>query len=276
MAVAFVLFGLAIVHVVPFRFRPTGESGAEHDGPTDVAQRRLGFAFRRDWAPLIAIDLLYIAHWGVIVAFLPQRAEAAGANIGLFFVADGVAILLSRVPSGWLADRIPPIFLIISGLAATGVAVLVLTLPPTTPLLMVAGTLTGLGGGLVITPMLVEISRRSRDADRGSAFALFSAANAGALAIGSIGGAHRAREVRLRGRDARDAGRDHRGGPSRTPRPRATAATDADRAGVRSASRTRAVKRSGARACHSDSSIAQTISLAIHERMSRGTARRCS
>ena len=52
-----------------------------------------------------------------------------------------------------------------------------------------AGALTGAGGGLVITPMLVELSRRSRDADRGSAFALFSAANASALAIGSIGGA---------------------------------------------------------------------------------------
>ena len=52
-----------------------------------------------------------------------------------------------------------------------------------------AGTLTGAGGGLVITPLLVEMSRRSRDADRGSAFALFSAANASALAIGSIGGA---------------------------------------------------------------------------------------
>jgi MFS family permease len=189
MAVAFVLTGLAIVRVVPFRFRPTGESGAEHDGPTDVARRRLGFAFRRAWAPLIAIDLLYIAHWGVIVAFLPQRAEAAGANIGLFFVADGIAILLSRVPSGWLADRIRPIFLIVTGLAATGVAVLVLTLPPTTPLLIVAGVLTGAGGGLVITPLLVEMSRRSRDADRGSAFSLFSAANASALAIGSIGGA---------------------------------------------------------------------------------------
>jgi predicted MFS family arabinose efflux permease len=187
MAVAFVLSGLAIVRIVPFRFLPTGESGA--DGPTTVARRRLGFAFRRTWASLIAIDLLYIAHWGVIVAFLPQRAEAAGANIGLFFVADGVAILLSRVPSGWLADRIRPIFLVIAGLAATAVAVLILTQPPTTPLLIVAGTLTGAGGGLVITPMLVEMSRRSRDADRGSAFALFSAANAGALAIGSIGGA---------------------------------------------------------------------------------------
>jgi predicted MFS family arabinose efflux permease len=37
--------------------------------------------------------------------------------------------------------------------------------------------------------LLVELSRRSRDADRGSAFVLFSAANASALAIGSIGGA---------------------------------------------------------------------------------------
>jgi predicted MFS family arabinose efflux permease len=189
MAVAFVLAGLAIVHVIPFRFRPTGESSGAHDGPTGIARRRLGFAFRPAWASLIAIDLLYIGHWGVIIAFLPQRAEAAGANIGLFFVADGIAILLSRVPSGWLADRIRPIFLTLAGLTATGVAVLVLTLPPTTPLLIAAGVLTGAGGGLVITPLLVELSRRSRDADRGSAFALFSAANASALAIGSIGGA---------------------------------------------------------------------------------------
>ena len=189
MAVVFVLVGLAIVHIVPLRFRPTGESTGDHHGPTDVARRRLGFAFRHAWAPLIAIDLLYTAHWGVIVAFLPQRAEEAGADIGLFFVADGIAILLSRVPSGWLADRIRPIILIVTGLAATGVAVLLLTQPPTTPLLMLAGTLTGTGGGLVVTPLIVEISRRSLDADRGSAFSLFSAANAGALAIGSIGGA---------------------------------------------------------------------------------------
>ena len=64
-----------------------------------------------------------------------------------------------------------------------------LTGAPTTPLLILAGMLTGSGGGLVITPLLVELSRRSRDADRGSAFSLFSAANATALAIGSIGGA---------------------------------------------------------------------------------------
>jgi MFS family permease len=189
MALGFVMAGLVIVRIAPFPLRASGEGDGANDGPTGIARRRLGLAFRRSWAPLIAIDLLYIAHWGVIVAFLPQRAEAAGASIGLFFVADGIAILLSRVPSGWLADRIRPILLILSGLSATGIAVVLLAQPPSTPLLIGAGILTGAGGGLVITPLLVELSRRSADADRGSAFSLFSAANASALAVGSIGGA---------------------------------------------------------------------------------------
>jgi MFS family permease len=189
LALASVVTGLVLVRIVPFRFSPTGEDDAGAGGPTGIAHRRLGFAFRRSWLRPIAIDLLFITHWGVIVAFLPQRAEAAGANIGLFFVADGIAIILTRVPTGWLADRIRPVYLVLAGLLATGTAVLILTAPPTTPLLVLAGSLTGTGGGLVITPLLVELSRRSRDADRGSAFSLFSAANASALAIGSIGGA---------------------------------------------------------------------------------------
>jgi DHA1 family inner membrane transport protein len=88
-----------------------------------------------------------------------------------------------------MADRIRPVFLILGGLFATACAVLLLTTSLTTPLLVAAGALTGIGGGLVITPLLIELSRRSRAADRGSAFSLFSAANATALAIGSIGGA---------------------------------------------------------------------------------------
>ena len=54
---------------------------------------------------------------------------------------------------------------------------------------MIAGVLSGAGAGLVMTPVLVELSRRSGDPDRGSAFSLFSAALALALVVGSIGGA---------------------------------------------------------------------------------------
>ena len=40
-----------------------------------------------------------------------------------------------------------------------------------------------------MTPITVELSRRSTDADRGSAFALFSGGLAAAMTLGSIGGA---------------------------------------------------------------------------------------
>jgi MFS family permease len=187
-----VLFGLLLVWIRPFRLRPTAPAGRDagrHAGPAHEARRRFGFAFRRSWAPLIAIILLFIAHWGVIVAYLPQRAEAARADIGLFFVADGAAILLSRVPAGWLADRIRPVILMLTGLSMTAATIVLLALPPTTPLLVIAGVISGAGAGLVMTPILVELSRRSGDADRGSAFSLFSAALAAALVVGSIGGA---------------------------------------------------------------------------------------
>ena len=128
-----------------------------------------------------------MAHWGVVTAYLPQRAELAGADVGLFFVADGIAVLALRIPSGWLADRIQPRWLVLVGLLLTAVAIGLLVLPVTTAILIVAGALTGAGAGLVLTPLLVEISRRSTDADRGSAFAMISAALAGALVLGSIG-----------------------------------------------------------------------------------------
>jgi MFS family permease len=189
MILAVVVAGIVILRIAPLPFLPDDEARTVSGGPSSIARRRLGFAFRRSWAPLIAIELLYIVHWGVVVAFLPQRAEAAGANVGLFFVADGIAILSSRVPSGWIVDRMRPIIPVTLGLVASTGAILLLALPPTTPILVVAGFLSGAGGGLTITPIIVELSRRSADADRGSAFSLLSAANATALAIGSIGGA---------------------------------------------------------------------------------------
>jgi MFS family permease len=173
---------------------PTGgssPSSPRHDPAHALppAVRTLGFAFRLTWLRPLAITLLYVAHWGVITAYLPQRAHAAGADVGLFFVADGLAILLLRVPSGWLADRMPPRRLILVGLALTAIAIGLLLLSPTTLLLVAAGLLTGAGGGLILTPLLLEMSHLSAEEDRGSAFALFSGALAGALVLGSIGGA---------------------------------------------------------------------------------------
>lgn len=133
--------------------------------------------------------MTYVAHWGAVTAYLPIRAEQAGADIGLYFAADGIAIFAMRFPTAWLVDRVSSRVLIVTGAGMTVAAVGMLLLPLSTPLLVVSGLLGGAGGGIVMTPVTVELSRRSADADRGSAFSLFSGGIATAITLGSIGGA---------------------------------------------------------------------------------------
>jgi predicted MFS family arabinose efflux permease len=154
-----------------------------------VASRHFGVTFRRAWAIPLLIVVTYVAHWGAVTAYLPIRAEQAGADIGLYFAADGIAIFAMRLPTGWLVDRVSPRILMATGGAMTFVAIAMLLLPLTTPLLVVSGLIGGAGGAIVLTPVTVELSRRSADADRGSAFSLFSGGIAAAMTLGSIGGA---------------------------------------------------------------------------------------
>lgn len=179
---AFTLAGLALLWRLPLR--PKGPpSGAP------AAARRFGITFRRSWSVPLGVITLYVAHWGLVSTYLPARAELAGADIGLFFAADGIAILAMRIPTGWLADRISTRVLVLVGAGSTAAAMVLLLLPPTTPILVLVGFVAGAGGAVVLTPVLVDLSRRSTDADRGSAFALFSAGLATAIAVGSIGAA---------------------------------------------------------------------------------------
>jgi MFS family permease len=150
-------------------------------------KRHFGMAYRSTWAAPLAITVLFAAHWGVVVAYLPQRADLAGANIGLFFAADGIGVLLARLPAGWLADRVAPLRPMLVGIGMTIIGVVLLLPPPTTEVLVVGGALTGAGAALIVTPLMLALTQRSDDADRGSAFALFSASFAAAIAIGSLG-----------------------------------------------------------------------------------------
>jgi predicted MFS family arabinose efflux permease len=173
--------GLLLVLAKPFVVRASVESGLGE------AKRRLGFAFRSQWSAPLLVMTLWVLHWGVLSAYLPQRADAAGTSIALLFVADGLFVLIARIPAGWLADRIRPIIPVVVGLVMTGVAVLLLLVPPTNVTLVVAGILTGIGAALVVQPLMLALTNRSTDADRGSAFALFNAMFAAGLALGSIG-----------------------------------------------------------------------------------------
>jgi len=143
--------------------------------------------WRRAWLGPLGITILFIAHWGVVTGYLPQRAEAAGADVGLFFTGDALALLAIRVPGGYLAGRFGSRWVCVGGLAIVAAGLLLLLLPPTTPLLISAGVLSGTGAGLVLPTLLLDLTRRSDASDRGSAFALFSVAFSIGIALGSIG-----------------------------------------------------------------------------------------
>ena len=179
----FVAAGLLLSRRLPMR----AVVRSVEDDARAAAGRRFGITFRRSWTVPLLIIVTYVAHWGVVTAYLPTRAEAAGADIGLFFAADGLAIFAMRVPTGWLAGRTSARALIVGGALMTMVSVALLLVTPDTGLLVLAGFLGGTGGAFVMTPILVEMSRRSSDLDRGSAFALFSGCLAAALSIGSVG-----------------------------------------------------------------------------------------
>jgi predicted MFS family arabinose efflux permease len=183
MVIALVLVAMLLARRLP---APMPSVHAALEG---AASHRFGITFRREWTVPLLIVITYVAHWGAVTAYLPVRADAAGANIGLYFAADGIAIFLMRLPTGTLVERFAPRALIVTGAGMTAVAIGMLLLPLTTPLLIVSGLIGGAGGAMVMTPVTVELSRRSTDADRGSAFALFSASLAGAITLGSIGGA---------------------------------------------------------------------------------------
>jgi MFS transporter, DHA1 family, solute carrier family 18 (vesicular amine transporter), member 1/2 len=132
------------------------------------------------------VTILFLIHWGIITSYLPQRAVLAGADVGLFFTADAIAILALRVPAGYLAGRLGTRWLIVSGVIVTVLSLALLLLPATTPLLVLAGLGTGAGGALILPPLTLELSERSSDADRGSAFALFNIAFSAGIALGSL------------------------------------------------------------------------------------------
>jgi MFS family permease len=152
------------------------------------SRRPFGLTFRRAWLMPLLVAVLSVAQWGVMQAFVPIEASAVGSNPGLLFTADAVAVLASRIPAGWIADRYGPFRLAMLGVVAMALSPCVLLLPLNDGVLIVAGVLNGGGAGLTLPPMLAQLSRRSDEATRGTGLAYFSVAFAIGMILGASGG----------------------------------------------------------------------------------------
>src|SRR5207249_2812459 len=79
----------------------------------------------------IGIALLCVVYWGVITAFLPIEVPPDQVpNVGWFFAADALAVMAARIPTGYMADRFGARWLLVAGVATTGVAIGTLLISP--------------------------------------------------------------------------------------------------------------------------------------------------
>ena len=146
--------------------------------------------YRVTWTPLYAITFLCVVYWGVVTAFLPIEVPSQQIpNVGWFFTADALAVMATRIPTGYLADRFGPRWLLIGGALLTAVAIGLLLLPPSFVSLALAGIATGVSAALMFPPILLELTKRSDDRDRGTAMALYNTSFAAAVGTGSLGAA---------------------------------------------------------------------------------------
>jgi MFS family permease len=154
----------------------------------EPSRRPFGLTFQTAWLMPLVVAVLAVTQWGVIQAFVPIEASAAGSNPALLFTADAIAVLASRIPAGWIADRYGPFRLALVGVVGMTLSPILLLLPLNDGVLSLAGVLNGGGAGLTLPPMLAQLSRRSDDATRGTALAYFSVAFAVGIIFGASGG----------------------------------------------------------------------------------------
>lgn len=146
--------------------------------------------YRTAWTPLYAITFLCVIYWGVVTGFLSIEVPANQVpNVGWFFAADAVAVMAARIPAGYLADRFGPRWLLVAGAFGTGLGVVLLLLPTSFASLLLSGIATGAGAALLLPPILLELTKRSDETDRGTAMALYNTSFAAAVGAGSLGGA---------------------------------------------------------------------------------------
>jgi MFS family permease len=157
------------------------------DGPSrDVRSRPSGrsslMSSHMIW--ILLIVALTVVSFGAVSVYLPPVADQAGVNAGLFFTADGILILLVRVPVGMVVERHSRVGATAAGLVMCALAVAILLAPISSATLILSGSCYGLGAALVLTPALATLGAPSMGSAAGFSLSLYAAA----MAAGQLAG----------------------------------------------------------------------------------------
>ena len=149
----------------------------EHALPQAAGSR--GFvsaATQRDLVPLWFMGTVFALSLSAVFIFLKTFVLEAGVgSVGLFFSTYAVSASLLRLFLSWIPDRFGPKRSLFPAIGVLSVGLLLLARSTTSLDIAVAGVLCGLGHGFAFPIIAGLVVTRARDADRGSALAIFTA-----------------------------------------------------------------------------------------------------
>ena len=140
------------------------------------------------------LTILFGAAYGSVNTFIAMLANETGiGHAGLFFVIGTLFIFISRPFGGRLFDRKGPFFVILPGSIFFIVALVLIFMATSLPLLLLASVFYGFGGGLLLPALmtwmlnLVQADRRSA---AGATFynMLDIGTSSGLILLGSLAG----------------------------------------------------------------------------------------
>ncbi len=125
--------------------------------------------------------------YGTVLSFLPLLAmERKIENFEVFFTAFALALIVVRASAGELSDRFGRSAVIVPGLVLTVVAMTLLSVAGSLPMLLLVAMIYGLGFGAVSPVLQAFTVDRAGLTDRGAAMATFSAAFDLGIGVGSV------------------------------------------------------------------------------------------
>lgn len=169
-AAAGALAALSLAISLPLFDRP--RAGGAEDPPAGF-----GAALRqRSLLPMWWIGAIFATALAGVFAFLKLFVMDTGlASVGSFFTAYSAAAIALRVLFGWLPDRVGPKRVLIPAMASLATGFLMLAVADRSLDVQIAGVLCGVGHGFTFPILFGMVVTRARDADRGSAMAVYTA-----------------------------------------------------------------------------------------------------
>ncbi len=153
---------------------------------------------RQPWSPrtgIVAIDALPIAWtalcmgigFGTITAFISIFAQSRGVqNPGFYFMVQAIALLVSRMFAGRLADQYGRAIAIIPGVILMAAALALLPLAHGFPYFVISASLFGIGFGSAQPATMALLIDRVRPEQRGLATGTYFTGFDAGISIGSI------------------------------------------------------------------------------------------